>query len=96
MWTLILQNAALSILSIVLVQYLWDYFKEKYTVRKTKDLVNFQTKKYREMLQSVQESVQESVPAEKTTASIANPNDEYISPEEKERMIQELMSFIAW
>ena len=91
MWALILQNAALSILSIVLVQYLWDYFKEKYTVRKTKDLVNFQTKKYREML----ESVQESVPEEKTGAK-PTPEEEYISPEEKERMIQELMSFIAW
>lgn len=89
MWTLILQNAALSILSIVLVQYLWDYFKEKYTVRKTKDLVNFQTKKYREMLQTVQETATADPPTPK-------PEDEYISPEEKQRMIEELMSFIAW
>jgi hypothetical protein len=89
MWTVILQNAALSILSIVLVQYLWDYFRDKYTVRKTKDLVNFQTKKYREML----ESVQETATAE---PSVAKTEDEYISPEEKQRMVEELMSFIAW
>jgi len=94
MWTLILQNAALSILSIVLVQYLWDYFKEKYTVRKTKDLVNFQTKKYREMLQSVQETTATAEPA--TKHDTKTEEDDYISPEEKQRMVEELMSFIAW
>jgi hypothetical protein len=92
MWTLILQNAALSILSIVLVQYLWDYFKEKYTVRKTKDLVNFQTKKYREMLQTVQETAASTA----TESANPKPDDDYISPEEKQRMVEELMSFIAW
>jgi hypothetical protein len=92
MWAVIIQNAALSILSIVLVQYLWDYFKEKYTVRKTKDLVNFQTKKYREMLQSVQETAR----AEPATKHDTKTEDDYISPEEKQRMVEELMSFIAW
>lgn len=91
MWSSILQNVALSVLSILLIQSLWDYFKDKLTTKKTKDLVDFQTKKYREMLKDVQESVKKEGVVES-----ANGSDEYISPEEKQRMIEELMSFVAW
>jgi len=91
MWSSILQNVALSVLSILLIQSLWDYFKDKLTTKKTKDLVDFQTKKYREMLKDVQESVKKGGDMEQV-----NGADEYISPEEKQRMIEELMSFVAW
>jgi hypothetical protein len=84
----VIQNIVFSVLSIWILQSLWDYFKEKYTYKKTKDLVQFQTKKYREMLKEAQ-SQQTPTPPPPT-------EDDYISPEDKERMIQELMSFVHW
>ncbi len=82
MWSFIVQNIVLSILVVLLAQYLWDYFKPTNYSRKTRDIVDIQTKKYREMLKDIQES--QSVIHE----------DEYISAEEKDRMVSELLSFI--
>jgi hypothetical protein len=83
MWSYILQNIVLSILVVALAQYLWDYFKYSYSTRKTKDIVDFQTKKYREILKNMHD------PPNKET-----PTDMYITPDEKEKMIHELLSFI--
>ena len=82
MWSFIVQNIVLSILVVLLAQYLWDYFKPTNYSRKTRDIVDFQTKKYREMLTDIQES------------QPAIHEDEYISAEEKDRMVSELLSFI--
>ena len=84
MWSYILQNIVLSILIVALAQYLWDYFKSSYSTRKTKDIVDFQTKKYREIFKNMQD-----VPN-----NVQSNEDNYISPEEKEKMINELLSFI--
>jgi hypothetical protein len=85
MWSFIVQNIVLSILVVLLAQYLWDYFKPTNYSRKTRDIVDFQTKKYREMLKDIQES---------QPAQSAIHDDEYISAEEKDRMVSELLSFI--
>jgi hypothetical protein len=83
MWSYILQNIVLSILIVALAQYLWDYFKSTYSTRKTKDIVDFQTKKYREIFKTMHDP-----PTTEQTS------DMYISPDEKEKMINELLSFI--
>lgn len=80
-----MQNIVLSILVVLLAQYLWDYFKPTNYSRKTRDIVDFQTKKYREMLKDIQET---------QIKQPAIPDDEYISAEEKDRMVSELLSFI--
>ena len=80
-----MQNIVLSILVVLLAQYLWDYFKPTNYSRKTRDIVDFQTKKYREMLKDIQET---------HLKQPAIPDDEYISAEEKDRMVSELLSFI--
>jgi len=82
MWTYILQNVILSILIVILVQYLWDHFKTTNHSRKTRDIVDFQTKKYREMFNDIQES------------SSNQTTDDFISPEDKTKMINELLSFV--
>ena len=106
MWVYILQNVVLSIGSILLIQYIWDYFRHKYSTRKTKDLVDSQTKKYRDILKEYQESVKpdykannKSNDADKPTGEHIGSNGsepEYMTPEEKQKMIDELMSFVAW
>ena len=80
-----MQNIVLSILVVLLAQYLWDYFKPTNYSRKTRDIVDFQTKKYREMLKDIQET---------QIKQPAIQDDEYISAEEKDRMVSELLSFI--
>ena len=80
-----MQNIVLSILVVLLAQYLWDYFKPTNYSRKTRDIVDFQTKKYREMLKDIQET---------QIKQPAISDDEYISAEEKDRMVSELLSFI--
>ncbi len=84
MWAYICQNAILSVLSITLVQYLWEYFKTNYTTKKTKHVVEFRTKKYKEMIETI------------TKPPPPPKDDDYITPEEKEKMVEEIMSYIAW
>ena len=80
----ILINVALSLATIYLIQHIWNYLRDTYSTKKTKDLVDFQTKKYKEMLSDLGEL--ESAPRFRS--------DEFISSEEKEWMIRELKQFI--
>jgi hypothetical protein len=88
MWWYILQNALLSICIIVILQYIWDYLKTNYTVRKTKHIVDSQTQKYRDIISEIQNTTQ--------TRDIqsADPSLEYISEKDKEQMIRELTDFL--
>ena len=86
MWSYIIQNIVLSILIVLLLQYLWDYFKSVNSSKKTRDLVDFQTKKYREILKDMRDPT--------TTNPHSNNPGEYISAEEKDKMVSELLSFI--
>lgn len=85
MWSYIIQNIVLSIFIVLLLQYLWDYFKSVNSSRKTRDLVDFQTKKYREILKDMRDP---------TPNPHSNNPGEYISAEEKDKMVSELLSFI--
>jgi hypothetical protein len=44
------QNIIISIIIIVLIHYLFNYLKDTYTTKKTKDLVKTQTDKYKIIL----------------------------------------------
>jgi hypothetical protein len=44
------QNIIISIIIIVLIHYLFNYLKDTYTTKKTKDLVKTQTEKYKIIL----------------------------------------------
>jgi hypothetical protein len=54
MWT-ILKSIGFSILVITLLHYLWEYVKNNYSIRKTKDLVKIQTEKYDTILSELLE-----------------------------------------
>ena len=90
MWAYITINIILALLSILLIQHLWDYFKNTYTEKKTKDLAEFQTQKYKDMFLTIQnaEPIQQSsmnlVPDSVVVAST------FLPPNEKEWLIAEL------
>ena len=45
MWAF-LKSILLSIITILLLHYGWEYVKNNYSIRKTKELVKIQTEKY--------------------------------------------------
>ena len=55
MWGFI-QTLMLSIFAVVVIHYMWDYIKNTYSVRKTKDLVKIQTDKYDTILSEMLEN----------------------------------------
>jgi len=55
MWGFI-QTLMLSIFAVVIIHYMWDYIKNTYSVRKTKDLVKIQTNKYDTILSEMLEN----------------------------------------
>jgi hypothetical protein len=83
MWWYLSQNIILSICIILVLQYIWDYCKTQYTTRKTKNIVDTQTQKYRDIIREIQQPVM-------TTPE----QTEYISEEEKEQMIRDLTQFL--
>ena len=83
MWWYLFQNIILSLCVILVLQYIWDYCKTQYTTRKTKNIVDTQTQKYRDIIREIQQ------PALSTPEQ-----NEYISEEEKEQMIHELTRFL--
>lgn len=54
MWSSIFLNIILSIIIIYLGHQLWEYLRNKYSTKKTIDLVNSQTQKYKKMLEEIQ------------------------------------------
>ena len=55
MWNII-QTIIISITIIFIIHYLFNYFKNNFTTMKTKDLVGFQSQKYKEILDELQKS----------------------------------------
>ena len=53
----ILFNAIISIFIIYCGHSTWDYFKNTYTKPKTKDLVNSQINKYKQMMDEMQQNI---------------------------------------
>ena len=49
----IIQTIIFSIILIILFHYLWNYIKENYSTKKTRDLVGFQTQKYKNIIDEI-------------------------------------------
>jgi len=76
----IILNIVLSIIFIYLMQCGWNYLKDTYTTKKTKDVVNTQIKKYKDMFEKLQVSKQESSP--------------FQTEHEKQSMNMELLEYV--
>ena len=55
MWNELLLNIVLSLVIIVICQYIWNYFRDNYTTEKTKNLVNIQAAKYKAIMEQLEE-----------------------------------------
>jgi len=75
------------ILIIYGVQYGWDLMKDTYTKPKTKDLVNSQLKKYKDLLGEIQH------PNDQTVYNKV-PETLFESDEDKKQMNDDLLSFM--
>ena len=52
----IIINIIISIFIIYIIHSTWEYFKDTYTNKKTKDLVNTQITKYQQMMEEMQQN----------------------------------------
>jgi hypothetical protein len=77
-WIII--NIIVSILIIYSAHELWNFLKDTYSTRKTKDLVNSQIEKYKKMMIEIQEN------SSQTTG--------FIDDNEKQNMDNDLTEFM--
>jgi shikimate kinase len=68
----IIKTASISLLIIVLLHYFWNYLKDTYTTKKTKDLVKTQTEKYKAILDEILET---RVPIQKNVDDLFLQNE---------------------
>ena len=71
----------ISIIIIILLHYLWEYVKDTYSTKKTKDLVNTQIEKYKEL-------------ASNNIVGKGSPKEEFLTEIEKTSMHEELQDFV--
>ena len=86
MWT-ILHSIVFSIIVIIIFHYLWNYIKDTYSTKRTKDLVGFQTEKYKSIVKEIIDNRQSSPqPSIETT--------DFLNKKEKQNMDDDLSSFM--
>jgi len=90
MWDYISINILLSLAIIVFAHYIWDHLKNTYSTKKQKNLVEFQTNKYKAIIEELRENrLVVAKPA------IEEEEDVFLSPEEKDWMVKELSAYLA-
>ena len=77
-------NIILSISVVVFLHYAWYYLKDNYSTKKKKDLVEYQSQKYKQIIQEIQKQKEER----------NLPKNNFISAEEKQMMIDELKTLL--
>ncbi len=86
MWT-ILHTIVFSIIIIIAFHYFWNYIKDTYSTKRTKDLVGFQTEKYKSIVKEVIENRQQ--------IGVDQPiYDGFLNQNEKQSMDDDLTSFM--
>lgn len=80
MWIHILTQIGISVILVFLLHSIYQYIKNTYTTKKTKDLVGFQVQKYQDILKELQ-----NAPTIKPV---------YLSDQYKERMNAELDNLV--
>ena len=87
MWW-ILQTIVISIIIIYIAHHVVQVLKNNYTTPKTKDIVGFQTKRYREMLQEVLEKRDFGDPSSQIESN------GFLGEDEKRNMHDDLLQFM--
>jgi len=79
-------NIIISIIIILGVHYFWNYLKDTYSTKKTRDLVNIQIDKYKKILNDIQNNENNKIKDSKKTI--------FETEEEKQVMNDDLMNFL--
>jgi hypothetical protein len=82
MWIHILTQICISFILVFLLHSIYQYIKNTYTTKKTKDLVGFQVQKYQDILKELQNS------------STIKKSPVYLSDQDKARMNAELDNLV--
>lgn len=84
MWSSLFLNIIISVFIVMILHYLWDYIKNTYFKKyfKTKDLVNTQLQKYKNIIEELQKKNEDI----KTVVERSNEN-----PLEMEKDLEKFM-----
>ena len=93
MWSAIIFNGVLSIIIIIIAHQLWEYCKVNYTIQKTKNLVEIQASKYKQIAEDMERNSTALVMVKKQVPVKIQPSD-FLPLDEKEWIHNELASFI--
>ena len=76
MWSSLFVNIIISILIIFIAHSLWNYIKNTYSTKKTKDLIGSQIQKYKTMIEQIQNQNQnQMVPTINPPSNFSMEND---------------------
>ena len=84
MWDYI-QTLIISVFIIFIIHSLWNYVKDTYSTKKTKDLVGYQTQKYKSILEEV-------IQNKKTDSE--NISNAFINEEQSHQLSNDLNQFM--
>ena len=84
MWDYI-QTLIISVFIIFIIHSLWNYIKDTYSTKKTKDLVGYQTQKYKSILEEV-------IQNKKTDSE--NISNAFINEEQSHQLSNDLNQFM--
>lgn len=93
MWDSIIINIVFSLAIIILAHQLWDHLRNTYSVKKQKNMAEFQTNKYKAIIDELREN-RGPGPGQKTV----DKEDDiatFLSPEEKDWMVKELAAYLT-
>jgi len=99
MWSAIIFNCVLSLITIFILHQLWDYCKVNYTYQKTKNLVEIHASKYKQIAEDIERNSTAVVavshkPVKLTNIHGAPPPSDFLPLDEKEWVHKELANFI--
>jgi len=89
MWDYIFINIVLSLVVIVLAHYIWEHLVATHTIKKSKNLAEFESTKYKAMIDAL--TVSRVLP--KDIDPVVEPD--FLTPAEKEWMVKELSAYLA-
>lgn len=91
MWISILLKIVCSIIIIVLGHQLWNYLKDNYSVKKTKDLVGSQIQKYKIILNDIQNAEISKQNEQSNEHKLVTHDSEYMDlKKDLEKYLQEI------
>ena len=85
---LFILNIIVYIVIIYIFHYLWEYLKNNYSQKKTKDVYNFQKNKYEQIVESIQQGQSQ----QSTNESLQNEDIEKLNNELESYVNAELAS----